>query len=63
MSRWEDERLYIRSVFDWCGQFVTGSLLFVAPVCRQASASSCGIVLGSPQVSAGVLLQAADCGF
>ena len=26
------ERLYIRPVFDWCNPFVTGSLLFVAPV-------------------------------
>ena len=42
VSRREGERLYIRSAFDWCGPFVTGSLLLVAPVRRQASASSCG---------------------
>ena len=59
----ECERLYIRPVFDWCGPVVTGSLLFIAPVRRQAAASSCGVVLGSPQVSAGVLLRAEDCGF
>ena len=51
VSHREGERLYIWSVFDWCGPFVTVSLLFVAPVRRQASASSCGVVLGSPQVS------------
>ena len=56
-------RLYIRTVFDWCGLLVTGSLLFVAPVRHQATASSGGVVLGSPQVSAGVLLWAEDCGF
>ena len=47
------ERLYIRNVFYWCNPFVTGSLLFVAPVRRQAAVSSCGVVLCSPQVSAG----------
>ena len=51
------------TVFDWCGPFVTDSLLFDAPVRHQASASSCGVVLCSPQVSAGVLLRAADCDF
>ena len=30
-----------------CNPFVTGSLLFVAPVRHQAAASSCGVVLCS----------------
>ena len=55
------ERLYIRPVFDWCNAFVTGSLLFVAPVRRQAAAGSCRVVLCSSQVSAGVLHCAVDC--
>ena len=59
VSSREGERLFIRPVFDWCSPFVTGSLL-VSPVRRQAAASSCGVVLGSPQVSAGVLLRAED---
>ena len=57
------ERLYIRRVFDWCNLFVTGSLLLVTPVRRQAAASSCGVVLCSSQVSAGMLLCAEDCVF
>ena len=63
VSSWGGERLFIRPVFDWCNPFVTGSLLFVAPVCRQAAASCCGVVMCSSQVSAGVLLCAEDCVF
>ena len=57
------ERLYIKPVFDRCNPIVTGSLLFVAPVRRQAAASSCRVVLCSSQVSARVLLCAVDCVF
>ena len=46
------ERLYVRPVFNWCN-----------PVRRQAAASSCGVVLCSPQVLAGALRRAEDCGF
>ena len=44
VSSGEDERLYIRPVFDWCNPFVTGSLLFVAPVRSQAAAGSGRVV-------------------
>ena len=60
MSSRGGERLYIRPVFEWCNQFATGSLLVVAPLCRQATTSRCGVVLCSSQVSAGVLLCAED---
>ena len=57
----EDEELYIRPIFDWCSPFVTGSLVFVAPVRRQVAAGSGRVVLCSSQVSVGVLLCAVDC--
>ena len=60
VSGGEDERLHIRHVFDWCYPFVTGSLFFVAPVHRQATAGRGRVVLCSSQVSAGVLLWAVD---
>ena len=56
------ERLNIRHIFRWCNPFVTGSLFFV-DIRRQAAAGSCGVVLCSSQVLAGVLLCAEDCAF
>ena len=57
MSSWSDVELYIWSVFIWRNSLettlVTGSLLFVTPVC-------CGIVLRLSRVSADFLLCAVD---
>ena len=57
MSSWSDVELYIWSVFIWRNSLettlVTGSLLFVTPVC-------CGIVQRLSRVSADFLLCAVD---
>ena len=58
---WSDGKLYMCPVYTWWNSLettlVTGSLLFVAPVCRLAGKSVCEIALRVLHVSADSLLR------
>ena len=57
---WSGGKLYVCPVYTWWNSLetapVTGSQLFITPVCRLAELSDCGIVLHVSRVSADLLL-------